>query len=281
MQSSDMPLRSRTEDSAVGRVTRSFRLISAGPTRAAQVLVDEVYAFQFPPMPGVDIGTAFRQAAERSKVGGDLIDVYRFNAGSIAISIADISGKGLRAAKRAASVKHALRAYVSAGFTPAQVMRNLNVLYMNTSKYDANDIESFVTVFLGVVDSEHHVMTYASAGHESVALVNAGGATLLPPTGPLIGVFEDGHGLFHQRLVSLKEPGSTLVATTDGVSEARSADGTLFLEHSMMEHIRNNRTQPAGDQAHRLLGATLDFCGHHPTDDIAIVVARFNEESGG
>jgi len=275
MQSSERPL-PETEARTVGLTARSARLGRAAPTRAAQVLVDAVYASRFPPLPGVDIGTAFRQAAEQSKVGGDLIDVYRFNAGSIAISIADISGKGLHAATRAASVKHALRAYVSAGFTPAQVMRNLNVLYMNTSKYDMDDLESFVTVFLGVIDSEHRVMTYASAGHECVALVNAGGATLLAPTGPLIGVFEDGHGLFHQRLVSVDTPGSTLVVTTDGVSEARSADGTFFLERSMMEHVERNRAYGASEQADHLLKATLDFCDHHPRDDIAIVVARFN-----
>jgi sigma-B regulation protein RsbU (phosphoserine phosphatase) len=261
---------------ALGAVQRPVQSQEAAPAHAAEVLVDAVYAFRFPPLPGVDLGTAFRQAAEESKVGGDLIDVYQFNTGSIAISIADISGKGLHAATRAASVKHALRAYVSAGFTPAQVMRNLNVLYMNTSKYDMHDLESFVTVFLGVIDSEHRVMTYASAGHECVALVNADGATLLPPTGPLIGVFEDGHGLFHQRLVSLEAPGTTLVVTTDGVSEARSADGTFFIESSMMDHVEKNRARSALDQANSLLDATLAFCGQMPRDDIAIVVARFN-----
>lgn len=244
---------------------------------AARILVDDLYALRFPPVPGVDIGTAFRQASDLSKVGGDLIDVYRFNAGSVAISIADISGKGLQAATRAASVKHALRAYVSAGFTPAQVMRNLNVLYMDTSKYDLLDPESFVTVFLGIIDPEHHVMTYASAGHESVTLMSDAGAALLPPTGPLVGVFHDGHGLFHQRLVSLDAPGSTLVVTTDGVTDARSTNGTFFLDHSMMNDIVKNRGCGAFDQAHHLMQATLNFCERRPQDDIAIVVARFTQ----
>ncbi len=220
------------------------------PEQAARIIADDVYASEFPPVPGVEIGTIHRQAANRAQVGGDLIDVYQFNNGSIAISIADISGKGAQAATRAALVKYALRAYVSAGLTPAQVMRNLNVLYRETSKFDHRDPDSFVTAFLGIADQEHRVITYASSGHEPVFLLPTDGPPrLLPPTGPLIGVFEESHELFHQRLVSLEPHGSTLIVTTDGITEARSKSGEFFLEHSMLDVIAANRGQNAHDQA--------------------------------
>jgi serine phosphatase RsbU (regulator of sigma subunit) len=44
----------------------------------------------------------------------------------------------------------------------------------------------------------------------------------------------------------------------------------------MMKHVERNKGRRANDQAHRLLEATLAFCGQQPRDDIAIVVARFN-----
>jgi sigma-B regulation protein RsbU (phosphoserine phosphatase) len=255
----------------------AFPSWEASPEQAARILVDDVYSYEFPPVPGLEIGAVYRPAADRSKVGGDLIDVYQFNNGSVAISIADISGKGIHAATRAASVKYALRAYVSAGFTPAQVMRNLNVLYMETSKFEHRDPDSFVTVFLGVSDPEHRVLTYASAGHEPVILFGNDDAPpiLLPATGPLVGVFEEWHGLFHQRLVSLDPHGSTLIVTTDGITEARSSDGAFFFEHPMMDVIAKNRSRSAHDQAHRLLQTALTFCDMRPHDDIAIVAARF------
>ncbi len=247
-----------------------------GPDLAARILVDDVYAFEFPDVPGVEIGTAYRPAADRFKVGGDLIDVYQFNNGSVAISIADISGKGIHAATRAASVKYALRAYVSAGLTPAQTMRNLNVLYMETSKFDHRDRDSFVTVFLGIIDPELRILTYASAGHEPIFLVPKDGpTTMLPPTGPLVGVLEESQHLFHQRLVSLDPKGSTLIATTDGVTEARSPDGLFFYERPMMDTIHANRSRSAPDQAYGLMQAALVFCDMRPHDDIAIVAARF------
>jgi len=255
---------------------RALRALQATPQRAARIIADDVYAYEFPPVPGVEIGTAYRPAADRSKVGGDLIDVYQFNNGSIAISIADISGKGVHAATRAALVKYALRAYVSAGLTPAQVMRNLNVLYMETSKFDHRDPDSFVTVFLGIADPEHRVLTYASAGHEPVILIQSNAAPLvLPPTGPLVGVFEDSHSRFHQRLVSMNAHDSTLIVTTDGITEARSSDGAFFYEHPMLDVIEENRSCSAHDQAHNLMQTALAFCNMRPHDDIAIVAARF------
>lgn len=251
--------------------------VQASPEIAARMIVDDVYAYEFPPVPGVDIGTAYRPAADLSRVGGDLIDVYQFNNGSVAISIADISGKGTHAARRAALVKYALRAYVSAGLTPAQVMRNLNVLYMETSNFDHRDPDSFVTVFLGVSDPEHRVLTYASAGHEPVILMPKNApAYMLPPTGPLVGVFKE-QGIFHQRLVNLEPRGATLIVTTDGITEARRpSDNEYFFERPMMDVIEKNRSRTAHDQAHSLLKAAGDFCEMQINDDIAIVAARFN-----
>lgn len=250
--------------------------LKATPDTAARILVDHLYAHRFPPVPGVDIGTAYLLADDDVRVGGDLIDVYQFNNGSVAISIADISGKGAQAASRAALVKYGLRAYVSAGLTPAQVLRNLNVLYMETSAFDDVDSDSFVSVFLGIIDPEHRVITYASAGHEPAMLSSPGQLPeLLLPTAPIVGVFEASQKLFHQRLVYLQPGGSTLIVSTDGVSEARAPNGDFIKRGDIMRWIDSNRALPAQEQAQRLLRATRHFCGGRAQDDIAIVVACF------
>lgn len=253
-----------------------FRSKVAASDLAAHTLVDQLYPHDFPAIPGIDIGTAHVLAHEDEGVGGDLIDVYQFNNGSMAISVADISGKGSKAAARAALVKYALRAYVSAGLTPAQVLRNLNHLYMETSAFDKDYPDSFVSVFLGVIDPEHRIMTYASAGHEPVMLISLQKPPeLLAPTAPIVGVFAESHNLFHQRFVSLQPGASTLIVTTDGVTEARSPGGNFIERGDIMQRINANRALPAQEQAHALLQATYDFCAGQPQDDIAIVVARF------
>jgi phosphoserine phosphatase RsbU/P len=243
---------------------------------AARILVDHLYAQSFPPIPGIDIGTAYVLAEDNLRVGGDLIDIYKFNNGSVAISVADISGKGAKAAARAALVKYGLRAYVSSGLTPAQVLRNLNLLYIETSTFEASDEDSFVSVFLGIIDPELRIMTYASAGHDPVMLMNPGRPLeTLPPTAPVVGIFEESQKLFHQRLVTLEPGGATLVVTTDGVTEARAEDGSFFSHEQLTSFLESHRGRPAQEQADALLRATRDYCDGRPQDDIAIVVARF------
>ncbi len=252
------------------------RVLETKSSSAARILVDHLYAHRFPAVAGVDIGTAYALAEDEVQVGGDLIDVYEFNSGSFAISVADISGKGAAAATRAALVKYALRAYVSAGLTPAQVLRNLNVLYIETSIFDKEAPDSFVSVFLGIVDAEHRIMTYASAGHEPVILMSPQQSpVLLPPTAPIVGVFVESLGLFNQRLVYLEPRGSTLVVTTDGVTEARSPGGEFIDSRAIMKIVDSNRALTAQEQADALLQETRKFCGGQPQDDVAIVVACF------
>lgn len=269
-------MQSSTAGELWSAVSGSVSAQKATPDTAARTLVEHLYAHRFPPVPGVDIGTAYVLAEDDVRVGGDLIDVYQFNNGSVAISIADISGKGAPAATRAALVKYGLRAYVSAGLTPAQVLRNLNVLYMETSAFDSVDPDSFVSVFLGIIDPEHRIMTYASAGHEMAILLSPDQQPeLLPPTAPIVGVFDESQKLFHQRFVYLQQGGSTLVVATDGVTEARAPDGEFIKRDDIMSWADSNRGLSARQQADRLLHATLHFCGRRAQDDIAIVVACF------
>ncbi|HEV3155605.1 MAG TPA: SpoIIE family protein phosphatase [Candidatus Baltobacteraceae bacterium] len=269
-------MRSRAAADLRAAVSGSVNTQKATPDSAARTLVEHLYAHRFPPVPGVDIGTAYLLAEDDVRVGGDLIDVYQFNNGSVAISIADISGKGAAAATRAALVKYGLRAYVSAGLTPAQVLRNLNLLFMETSAFDHVDPNSFVSVFLGIIDPEHRIMTYASAGHETAMLLSPDQLPeLLPPTAPIIGVFEEAQKLFHQRFVYLQPGGTTLIVATDGVTEARALDREFVKRDEIVKWIYSNRNLPARQQADRLLRATLRFCGGRAQDDIAIVAACF------
>lgn len=244
---------------------------------AARILVEHLFEQHFLAIPGVDIGTAYVLADDKARVGGDLIDVYQFNNGSAAISIADISGKGMKAAAQAALVKYGLRAYVSSGLTPAQALRCLNVLYLETSAFDRADRESFVSVFLGVIDPERKIMTYASAGHDPAIFMSSDNSPIsLPPTAPIIGVFEESQKLFHQRSVYLQPGTSTLILGTDGLTEARSPTGEFIAREDLMTRIEANRNRSAQAQADDLLASAFEFCGRKPQDDIAIIAARFN-----
>lgn len=236
------------------------------------MLVEHLFAKQDVDIPGFAYAVSFQLA--NGHTGGDIIDVYQFDNDSLAISVADISGKGTAAAIHAALIKYGLRAYASEGLAAQQVLRALDRLYLENNKFE--HAESFASVFFAHVGENRRTMTYASAGHEPVFLVRPNGDVLdIAVTAPIIGVFDDQHHLFRQRSVNL-EPGAILVATTDGVTEARNSQGELFGMERLRAIVASIHNCSETQIVDHVLGAVDAFCGERPrSDDIAIIAARF------
>jgi phosphoserine phosphatase RsbU/P len=240
-------------------------------TEAAAILIANLFAQGDRDVPGVSYAVAYRLAEVHT--GGDIVDVYQFNNNAVALSIADISGKGAEAAVHAALIKYGLRAYASHGLTPEKTMRAMDRLYLENSTFES--AESFATVFLGVVDARRRVMTYSSAAHEPVVIVQPNKeARVLPPTAPLIGVFDDQSHLFNEDHVELW-PGTLFVATTDGVTEVRNAAGQLFGMRRLIECIEAHREEEPAAIVDAVLTHAMEFSRGVWHDDIAIIAARF------
>ena len=244
---------------------------AASTSDAAALLVAHLFQASDRDIPGVSYAVAYQLAARHS--GGDIVDVYQFDNDTVALSIADISGKGTQAAIHAALIKYGLRAYASHGLTPEKTMRAMDRLYLENSTFEQN--ESFASVFLATVDPERRVLTYASAGHEPVFIVQPqGGVEILKPTAPLIGVFDDQHHLFHQGNVRL-ERGTMLVATTDGLTDARNQDGEFYGMRRLLAAVEKHQKAAPNNVVEAILGEAGAFCGGSWQDDVAILVARF------
>ena len=243
------------------------------PTRenAAEILIEHLFANTDARIPGITYAVAYRLAEEF--IGGDIVDVYHFDNNSVAFSIADISGKGARAAVHAALIKYGLRAFSSHGLAPERALRSLDRLYLENNNFEQN--ESFATVFFGLVDPKRKVMTYASAGHEPVIVVHPNHTVeVLAPTAPLIGVFDDQHHLFTQDVVTISA-GTLFVATTDGVTESRNSEGEMFGMDRFIELVKRN----FDGELKQLIASVIDeaqaFSSGRLVDDMAIVAARF------
>lgn len=239
---------------------------------AAKVLVEHLFARSSNEIAGVDYAVGYRLA--HGLTGGDIADVYHFDNGAVSFSIADISGKGSQAAIHAALVKYGLRAYASQGLTAEHVLRSLDRLYLENAAFER--IESFASVFFGVVDVTRRSLSYASGGHEAAAILVPGEpARLLPPTAPLIGVFDDQHHLFRQLHVELP-PGALLVATTDGVTESRSPGGEFFGIENFLATAAELAEAPPQTIVEELIARAAAHAGQRGLhDDVAVLAARF------
>ncbi len=266
------PTRGNTDGKSLG--DSSVQIGTNGPPtkqNAAEILIEHLFANTDARIPGITYAVAYRLAEEF--IGGDIVDVYHFDNNSVAFSIADISGKGARAAVHAALIKYGLRAFSSHGLAPERALRSLDRLYLENNNFERN--ESFATVFFGLVDPKRKVMTYASAGHEPVIVVHPDRTVeVLAPTAPLIGVFDDQHHLFTQDVVTIA-PGALFVATTDGVTEARNAGGEMFGMERFIEIVKANFDRDLKQLIKLVTDEAQAFSSGRLVDDMAIVAARF------
>jgi phosphoserine phosphatase RsbU/P len=236
----------------------------------ARALAEHLFANSDRSIAGISYALKYKLA--EGHVGGDLIDVYHFDNDEVAIAVADIAGKGTQAAIQAAMIKYGLRAYASHGLSPERVLRSLDRLYLENNAFESSD--SFASVFFGKFDPTRRLFHYASAAHEPVVLLQPGeDARALSITAPLIGVFDDQHHLFKQAFVHM-QAGSLLVATTDGVTEARNSRGELFGIERFLKLVTACRDLSEIEIVDRILDETEEHSGGRRRDDIAIIAVR-------
>jgi serine phosphatase RsbU (regulator of sigma subunit) len=137
-----------------------------------------------------------------------------------------------------------------------------------------NDGCFFVTVFIGQLDLATGRLAYINAGHEPAQVVSTSGATIsLEPGAPALGVVEDAE--FVSDEVQLRE-GDTLIALTDGVTDAVNVDGGRFGQENLKKTLTaEHAADPAGVVA-QIFSAVDAFAGSElQFDDITCLALRF------
>ena len=203
-------------------------------------------------------------------VGGDYYDVIRLSEHTVAICIADVSGKGISAALLMANVQAAVRAFASQTASPAQVCSQINAVLCNNTASD-----KFVTLFYGVLDGDRGVLHYTSAGHPSPLLIKANGAAYrLESNGAVLGVFADWN--YQDASVELI-PGDLLLLFTDGITEATNESAEEFGEQRLISAV-TNLTAHESNAPSQVLEQVKSFCGLRMSDDATFVVVAATDE---
>ena len=235
--------------------------------RVATALQRDLLPHSLPDWPGFDLATLYRPARGAADVGGDFFDLFEAQ-GERMIVIGDVSGKGVEAAATTALVRHVVRV---AGRSADHGQR---IATVNQAILEDSPGEQFCTLAWAALEPANGegVVTgrVACAGHPPPFVLRAGGGVeLLPATGTLLGFFPD--------IESTSAPvrlaaGDALVLFTDGVTEARLPDGSLF----GLDGLGAALPRAAGAPAAEILEAietALEHARAEARDDIAIVVA--------
>ena len=217
-------------------------------------------------LPRTEIGSVYASATVEALVGGDLLDMWRTSADVGWFLVADVSGKGIPAARHSAFAQYALRALVAEHDDPGFVLERFNRLFFATF----DDPGLFVVVFLGRFEASTATLRYAGAGHGTAFVRRAGGIEHLAPTGALIGVMADER--YPTATLTLMT-GDLVLAATDGLTEARDEAGELFGDERVAELL-----QAGPDDAQAvcdlLVRAAEQHSSHGVQDDLAILALR-------
>ena len=207
-------------------------------------------------------------------MGGDFFDAYRLEDGRTALTMADVSGKGISAALFMMNAKAVLKERaLNRGGDPGEVLT-----YAGTRLREENAMGMFVTVWLAYLDPKTGMLEYASAGHEDALLLRGGETRLLEPEtrGLPLGL------LSGQRYAAAKVallPGDTLFQYTDGATDAFSPDGEQFGLTRLEETFRELAGRRVEDLPLRLMKELVSFSGPaRQYDDIGLMVLHMREE---
>jgi CHASE3 domain sensor protein len=250
----------------VADVVRSRTQAALERERVVADTLQQAFLSGWDSLPYVRIGTAYVSATRDAAVGGDLFDVYRLDEHRSSVLVADVSGKGLNAAVETARVKYSVRSFAEENSDPAVVLAKFNRAFARS----AADPESFVTVFLGILDDRDMSLSFASAGHAQSFLRRGEDVQRLEVTGPVIGLAPTSE--FTTERIVLKSE-DMLVLATDGLTEARNHAGELLGEEGAVRWIRAGSRDPDRFAAD-LVARVTKYAGGRIADDFALLVIK-------
>ena len=215
----------------------------------------------FPQVAGITVAVSWQPA---DGVGGDCFDTIGFGT-AIGVSVADIAGKGLPAALLMSNLQAAVRAFAQDAAAPSAICASVNRLLCRNMAPGR-----FATFFYARIDAAVRRLVYSNAGHNPpLHISHSGVLTPMSTGGMVLGVFPDTG--YEQAELPLNR-GDRLVFYTDGITEARDAEGEEYGEERLMATALDARAQSADGMKAALLEDVNRFSDGKFEDDATLIV---------
>ncbi|MBI5303463.1 MAG: SpoIIE family protein phosphatase [Chloroflexi bacterium] len=219
-----------------------------------------------PALPGYEICSLWQTARE---VSGDFYDFVQLNGGRLAITIADVSDKGMAAAMFMALSRTILRTMTIGKPSAREAIERANDVIIADARSDM-----FVTVFHAQLDPHAHSFKYVNAGHNAPLLYRAAKRelTTLKGHGIALGVFPD---ITLEEYENHLESGDILLMYTDGVTDAINANEEEFGAERLADLVVTNAQLNSDELIEEIKRAVTEFAGEGVHfDDLTMVVLK-------
>jgi phosphoserine phosphatase RsbU/P len=244
---------------------------------AARSLQLGMLPHQFPPCSTAQPVAVHALMQPAREVGGDLYDCFYAGDHTFCFLVGDVSGKGASAAMFMARTRSLVRMTVELWrlwrtdeVRPAQLAEAVNrELCQN------NNERMFVTVFLGLFDTQTGILSFINAGHPAPHLLRTGGPAAQIEAKPGLPLGVRANAKYETRTLAL-QPGDAMFVCSDGVFEALNEKGDLFSIERLNKELSNTDGADPVEIVRIVKNAVDVFTGTAPkADDVTALALRW------
>ncbi len=219
---------------------------------AANIQADMLIKY-FPPFPERTDFNIFASMTPAKEVGGDFYDFFLVDHDHLALVIADVSGKGVPASLFMMRSMLMIESLTTLTRSPSEILGTLNKMIC-----DNNESKMFVTVWLAILDLKSGKLTAANAGHEYPIIKTPGKGFELYKDKHCFIVGGKKKAKYKDYEITL-EPGSVIFVYTDGVPEAKNAEGKMFKLDATVDALNSNPNADVETLTNNVKNSVSDF----------------------
>ena len=196
-------------------------------------------------------------------VSGDFYNFSDLGEGKYGFGVADVSGKGIKSSilmSKASSLYTCLSKTI---FSPAELISLLNNEICETISRGM-----FVTMLIGIYDSNQKTLTLSSAGHEPPLILDkTENFTTFEDSGPPLGVVAK----FKYTETTIPFSDSSIYIFTDGITEIKDPNGEVLGAEGFRNYIKKYQSTPNNERLKKIIDDIIGS-GKIQKDDLTIVV---------
>jgi serine phosphatase RsbU (regulator of sigma subunit) len=200
-------------------------------------------------------------------VGGDLVDFVRLEGGKSALTLADVAGKGLKAALLTAKLQATLRAFLPESPSLADLLSRVNTVFRRDGLPQV-----FASVVSAIIEPGSGTVRIVNAGHPPPLIIRHDDVEQLGKGGPALGLIDG--AVFGEQTADLGF-GEIVLIYSDGLIETRNDAGEFFGEERLRTLLAGACASGAAPLGERLVAACDRFQGYAPAhDDLSLVILQ-------
>ena len=198
-------------------------------------------------------------------VSGDFYNFSDLGDGKYGFGVADVSGKGIKSSLLMSKASSLYRCLSKSIFSTSELLMILNNEICETISRGM-----FVTMLIGIYDSNKKELKMSSAGHEPPLILNQdGNFSTFDHAGPPLGIMPKTK--YDESILSFDK--SSMYVFTDGITEIKSPKGDMLGSEGFQDYIKKFQSKNINERL-KIMVDDIVNAGNIQKDDLTILVVE-------